>query len=309
MRLRLLFSIILITAITGCSGLSQIKDPISKFDQGVHSASTAQMNFFRAVQIADCTNQFYNQTADWAIEKRGTFNLSGVCKPAILTDDQIKIRQALIDAITLYADKMATLATSDDNKTLDSDSQKLSATLNSMATAHGFTSLKVAAGVEAAIIEIANMKLDQMRVAQIKESAAKMQPNLENIVASLKAENTNFAVLVASKIDGVKVTLKAVVLDASAQRGSMSFFDVVEARRIMQSVNPFGLTPLANTEGAADPNVDAQNVAMQLNKALDAVLNANKAIATAGEGGIIVAANDLIARAQTAQTIQATLNK
>jgi hypothetical protein len=42
-----------------CGGLKQIQDTIARFDQGAHSVSTAEMNFFRAVQTADCTNQFY----------------------------------------------------------------------------------------------------------------------------------------------------------------------------------------------------------------------------------------------------------
>jgi hypothetical protein len=39
------------------------------------------------------------------------------------------------------------------------------------------------------------------------------------------------------------------------------------------------------------------------------VLNANNAIANAGSGGIVAAVNDLIARAQAAQTINAALSK
>jgi hypothetical protein len=178
-----------------------------------------------------------------------------------------------------------------------------------MATAHGFTNLKVAAGVEAAIITIANMKLDKMRVTQIKKSAADMQKDLEIIVAALKAENTNFAVDIVRKMGGIDLELRMMVLEAQKQRGPMSFFDVVEARRIMQSVNPFSLTSFTSTKGTADPKSDAQNVALRLNETLDAVLNANKAIAYAGTGGIIVAANDLIARAQAAQAINAALSK
>jgi hypothetical protein len=309
MKIKLLLSIIAVATIAGCAGLSQIQDTITKFDQGVHSTSTAQMNFFRAVQVADCTNQFYKQAFSYATGKKDNFDLTGVCTPTILTDDQIKIRQALMDAITLYADKMATLATSDDNKMLDSNSQNLAGTLNSMAKTHGFTNLSVASGVEAAIIAIANMKIDQMRFSAIKKSATEMQQHLESVVNSLKAENTNFAVGLASNIAAIELELRPIVASTHKQRGTMSFFDVVESRRIMQSVNPFSLVPIAETGGAADPKADAQNVALQLNAALDAVLTANNAIANAGTGGIIAAVSDLIARAQAAQAIQATLNK
>jgi hypothetical protein len=204
---------------------------------------------------------------------------------------------------------MAALATNDDEKSLDTNSQNLAGNLNSLAKAHGFTSLSVASGVEAAIIAIANMKIDQMKFSDIKKSAADMQQHLENIVLSLKAENTNFAVGIASKIDGVETDLRTIVAGTHTQRGKMSFFDVVEAHHIMQTVNPFSLTPISYKNGAADPNVDAQNIALQMNATLDAILNANKAIANAGTGGIIAAVNDLIARAQAAQAIQTALNK
>ncbi len=309
MRVKLLLSIIAVAFLAGCAGLSGIQDSVVGFDQGVHSTGFAQMNFFREVQVADCTNQFYTQAFRWASGKENNFDLGGVCTPTILTDDQLKIRQALMDALVLYADNMAALATSDDNKKLDANSQKLAGALNSMATAHGFTNLQIATGVEAAIIAIANMKVDQMRFSEIKRAAADMQQHLESVVSSLKAENTNFAVGIASKVDGVELELRAVVAGTRSQRGGMSFFDVVEARRIMQSVNPFSVIPLTATRGAADPKTDPQNVAVQLNATLDAALNANNAIANAGTGGIIAAVNNLIAHAQTAQAIQAALNR
>jgi hypothetical protein len=102
MKLKLLLSVIMVMAVAGCAGLTQIQDSVTKFDQGVHLASTAQMSFFRAVQVADCTNQFYRKTYEWAKDHKGNFDLTGTCQPGILTDDQITIRQALMDALTLY---------------------------------------------------------------------------------------------------------------------------------------------------------------------------------------------------------------
>jgi hypothetical protein len=94
------------------------------------------------------------------------------------------------------------------------------------------------------------MKMDKMRAAQIKKSAAAMQPHLESIVASLKAENVNFAVGIVRDIGGINLELRTMVEEAQKQQGKMSFFQAVQARRIMQSVNPFSLTPLTSTKGA-----------------------------------------------------------
>jgi hypothetical protein len=301
--------VLITVGLVGCSGLTQLQDSVTKFDQGVHSASTAQMNFFLAVQTADCNHQFYTNAYNWALDISTTFDLSGACKPTILEDKQIQTRQSLMDAITLYADKMAALATSDDNKALNSNAQELAGNLSSLAKTGGFSSLPVAAGVEAAIIATSDMVLDKKRFADITTAATDMAKPLETVVTTLKAENTTFGVGIASKIGGIEENLRVVLTATHATRGRLSFFDVVEARRIMQSVNPFSPVQLDASKGAVDPKSDPQNVAQQLNAALDAVVNANKAIASASMGGIIAAINDLIARAQAAQTIQRALNK
>ncbi|MGA2223597.1 MAG: hypothetical protein ABSH41_04045 [Syntrophobacteraceae bacterium] len=290
-------------SLAGCAGLTQIEDTITKYDQGAHSVSAAEMNFFKSVQTVDCTSQFYLQAIGWANGTEHNFYINGICTPTILTDDQIKTRQALMDAITLYADKMAALASRDDSKTLDTNSQKLASNINNMAKQHQFSALPVAADVEAAIIGISDMVLDQKKFAEIKKAARDMQPDLQTVVMTLQKENIIFAQGIASKIDRIEAALRPLVA-AEKQRGMVSFLDLLEARRILQSANPFSTTSLA-----ADPDKDPQNVALQLNKALDAVLNANKAIASAGTGGIIASVNDLIARAQAAQSIQTALNK
>ena len=298
-------------SLAGCAGLTQIEDTITKFDQGAHSLSTAEMNFFRAVQTADCTSEFYFQAFEWANGTKDNFDISGNCTPTILSDDQIKTRQALMDAITLYADKMEALASHDDNKTLDNNSQQLASSINNMAKNDPKLSsaFPVATGVEAAIIGISDMVLDQKKFTEIKGAAKDMEPDLETVVMTLQKENITFSLGIASKIDNIEGILRPIVAETHKQRGKMSFFDVVESRRILQSANPFGTTPLSQSTGAADPAKDPQNAALQLNKTLDALLNANKAIASAGTGGIIAAVNDLIARAQAAQAMQAALNK
>jgi len=295
--------------LVGCSGLTQVQDSISRFDQGTHSASVAETNFLRAVQTADCTSQFYANASDWAIGSLVNFDISGTCVPTILDDKQVQTRQALMDAVTLYADKMVALATGDDNTALDANAQKLAGVLNSTAHQHGFQNLPVAADVEAGIIAISEMALDQRRFSDVKTAAAKMDGSLGAVIGKLKAENTNFAVGIASKIDRLETNLRAVVAGTHQDRRRMSFFDVVEARRIMRSANPFIPQTVIPSQNAAAPQDNAQSAALQLNAVLDTVLAANRAIAGAGTGGIVAAVNNLIVRAQDAQSVQASLNK
>ena len=308
---RFVTCVLIAGGLAGCGsvqvqGLTQLQDSITKFGEGAHLASTAQGDFFRAVQSADCTHQFYARAYAWATGTANTLDISGQCTPTILNDQQIQIRQSMMDAITLYADKMAALATNDDDKTLDANSRQLATNLNGLVKQGGFASLPVAAGVEAGIIAIAELALDQRRFTDLKSAAGSMESSVRAVVAALKQENTAFAIGIASKIDGTELNLREVLAATRKSREQMSFFDVVEARRIMQSVNPFSPGLVA---GGVDLKSDPANVAQQLNATLDGVVNANRAIAADGTGGIIAAVNDLIARAKKAQTIQSALNK
>ncbi len=302
--------IALILAVTpGCSGLSQLTQSVDKFDSAVHSTSTAQMQFFLAVQTTDCVSQFYSRSLAWAQDQARTPDLTGACQPTILDDSQLKIRQALMDALTLYADKMSALAGASDNKTLDSNAQDLARQLNSLATSHGFTGLPVASGIEAAITAIAEMALDQRRFNDVKAAANAMQEHLTTVVEALKMENTNFAQGIDSKLGGVEGQLQQALVDAHPQRKAMSFFDVVRARELLTTINPLGSVPMSAPEGADPAAAITEKAASDLNLALDGITRANHAIATSGTGGLVAIVNDLVARAKAAQAAQSTLNK
>ena len=292
----------------GCNGLTQMQDTISKFDQGAHSVATGQMKFFRQVQIADCNDQFYSNAFEWSTKQTDKLDLSGNCSPTILDDKQIKDRQALMDSITLYVDKIQTLATSDTNKTLDSNSQNLATQLNGLAKTHGFTNISLAAGVEAAIVAITEMALDQRKFNDITSAAKEMSPSLIKIVDSLKFENNVYSIALAGKVDHVQIQLKTAIAEArkasawesnkaaedeekttKSQKGTSarSFLDVITAREIVRSINPLGTSPLTVTKDSTDQNMDPQNVAKQLNASLDSLVNANNALVNAGTGGTI----------------------
>lgn len=307
--------VLLALLISGCSGLTQIQDTISRFDQGTHSVATGEMAYFRAVQTADCENQFYRQAYNFSQHLGDTVNLSGTCTPTILDDNQITVRQALVDSITSYVDKIQALATSDDNKQLDANSEDLANKTNALAKQHPFSGLsfvtndQIAQDVEAAIIGLTEMALDQRRFSDIREAAKAMDPKLTIIVKALENENTNFAQGIASKVSAIQPELRNAILDARRQRKATSILDVIAARDIVRSVDPFGAEPVAQTTGSASANQDPGYIASQLNKGLESMLAANSALANAGVGGVSAAVNDLIARGQHVNAILSSLNK
>jgi hypothetical protein len=79
-----------------CStGLTQMQDTVTKFDQGAHSASTAQMSLFHQVQAAECTRDFYKQAFSFATAQKdletheypaGSLDLTSACTPQELTE-------------------------------------------------------------------------------------------------------------------------------------------------------------------------------------------------------------------------------
>ncbi len=303
-------NVLTMLALAGCSGLTQMQDTVSKFDQGVHFVATGQMAFFRQVQAADCANQFYSAAFLFSTKQTNTLDLTGTCSPTILNDKQIQSRQVLMDSLTLYVDKIQALATNDNNKSLDTNSQNLAGQLNTLAKAHSLSSgLSAAKDVEAAVIGIAEMAMDQRRFDDIRQAAKAMSPHVTILVETLKTENTIFAEGLASKIGAIEPQLHAAVLTARNDEGARSFLDVIAAREIVRSINPLGVSPVSATPGAADPKLDPQNIAKQLNAALDSVKNSNDALAKAGTGGIVAAVNDLIARAQHVNNILFGISK
>ena len=59
-----------VVGMSACSSFTQMQDTVTKFDQGVHSASTAQMNLFHQVQAAECSRNLYVQAFSFATAKK-----------------------------------------------------------------------------------------------------------------------------------------------------------------------------------------------------------------------------------------------
>jgi hypothetical protein len=292
-------------SLSACSGLTQMQDSLSKFDQGTHAVASAQESFFGNVQAFDCTTQFYAQTQSWAVGASTDFDLTGSCTPTLISNNQIAIRKNLLDAISLYADKLQALASSAEDKTLDGNAQSLASKLNNLASSHGLIAADASIGsdVEAGIIAISEMALDQRRFNDAKSAAKEMAPNLSAIVKQLKSENISFVSAVQSKRGLLEIKLRSVISTIPANNPSERFASVISARHLYMSANPFGAESL--TSASAQPTPDAS----ALNNALDGLVKANDAIATAGQGAIANEVSDLVSRAQAARVDQAAIAK
>ena len=113
------------------------------------------------------------------------------------------------------------------------------------------------------------------------------------IVDDLKNENILYADGINSKLQGNEVIFNTALQDL---HGSAGFFDTLSARSVIAAATPF-------------PGTTATSKAQKLNMALDALVKANSALATADQGGIPTEVRDLVARVADAQSISAALKK
>jgi hypothetical protein len=292
--------------ISACAGLTQMQDSLNKFGSGATSVSSTEMTFFNKVQALDCSVQFYSSAADWALGAAQSYDISGLCKPQLLSNDQLAIRQHILDGITVYAGKIQALASTAGDKTLDTNGQKLASQLNNLATKPGGITKAdgtIAAGVEAALIQLANMALDQTRYKDAKRAATDMAPYLETVVDELKTENSDFGSGIDSKRGKLELALRKVVDTVPTNTQALRFSALIDARQVVRSTNPFGQEALNSATGIPTPDTN------KLNAALDGIVSANKAIATAGEGGIAASVTDLVTRAQAAQADEVAITK
>jgi len=320
-------TIVICTCFAGCSGLTQIQDTVTKFDQGAHTLSTTQIAFAKSAQTADCNFQFYENV--WNYSKAADpappipLALTGPCVPEVMTNDNIAVRQNLLNAITLYADQIQAVASADSDKTLSAKSQDAAGKLNSLAKSHGLietNGMPVAAAVEAAVIGITNMILSAKQLSDIKSSAKAQSANLRTIADHLQLENMQIAKNMAAKAGSVanmfETTIALVKQDGiliskgqsapARANNPQVYLLAVSARQMLLNTPPLGVGMSATGSLVQQ---DSVTVASQLNSALESLVSANDAISNASTGGLIAEVADLVARAQAAQAMQAALAK
>lgn len=311
---------------TGCSGLTQVQDAVTKFDQGAHTVSTTQIAFLKSAQAADCNFQFYTDTFDYSVapdpKPKMALDLVGACQSTLVNANNLQTRQALLDALTLYADQIQAVASTGSDKTLSTNAQTIAGNLNDLATKSKLLDAKgkpIAAGVEAAVVGITQMVLSATQLKDIRTSAKAQSDNLKLIVGQLKEENTQLAITMKSMAGSVANTFESIIglvkqdgilmsdghTTVVRRNNPQVYLLAVTARQMLVNTPPTGVGLLAAGSSPQDP----VTVASQLNATLDSLVSANDAIANAGTGGLIAAVSDLVARAQAAQSMQAALAK
>lgn len=299
-------------SLTGCTSLSQIQEPLSKFDQGVHAVATAQVTFMNSAHSVECEKQFYDDASDFISRPGVGINLQKKCDAAkvSLTSAQIKVRQSLLDALTLYADKLQAIGDGSDDKALDDKSQTVATNLNKIASDHELSSadLTVTQDAEAAVVGIASMVLDQRKFSDITSAAKAQQSNIELLARTLQQENIAIAYVVDGDVGAIRNKMQIALRDMRDKQGSTMFVDLITARNYLLTITPFGSKGLDSS--AEDSNdIDPASAVKQLNDALDGLVSANRAIATPGKGSIRATVSDFAEHAQTARAFKTAISK
>lgn len=287
-----------LACLQACAGLTQMQDTTAKFDQGVHTATAAEMTLFRQVRAAECARNFYNSAFTFATaspDRKGAYpadqsdlDLSaGQCVPQELTDDELAIRQKLMDTITLYADSIQALTNGTSDSALSKESQTLAENIKAFGAQQKFSprGTQSAAALNAAVVTLTTLIVDHSSYKHVKDAARAAQDHLAIVVDELKAENAADAKGLASKADGLTNQMRAAVSAARDRYGPASFLNIVDARVTLRALV---VTP---------PDV------AQLNSTLDAIVKANAALARSPNGGAMPEITDLIARGQQASAL------
>jgi hypothetical protein len=298
---------------SACGGLTQMQDSLAKFDHGAHVVAASQTGFLNAVHAVECETRFFAAAYAYSRDNALPIDLRAQCAAdkLYLNSAQIEIRQKLLDAIVLYADELQALGSADDDKNLDKDSQAAARNLNKQAGGLEWsrTDASIGRDVEAAVVSLTSMILDQKKKEGVQLAARNQQDNLSKIVDALKAENLSLASGVDDDIGSIRANLTATLSTARNREGAAVFFDVIRARGYLQTLSPFGSHGLDNSAGGENPDIDPAVAVKPLNSALDGLVKANNAIAAAGHGGVRAAVTDLAARAQAAQAFQTAITK
>lgn len=294
-----LMVLISVCALGGCSAFgryAQMQDNISKFDQGAHMVSVSEISFLHQVQSGECSRNFYEQAFQFATAQQDptthrypkvALDLQPACTPQELTNQEMQVRQQLMDAITLYADTLLALAGGSNDTSLDSSSEALAKGVQSLAAQQKFTAIGTndVAGVNAAISTLAGFLIDHREYGKITTAASKLQQPLTTIVSALKSENLNNAQGLASKQQDVTNDFRAAVSASRDHSGAASFLDIAQARTALNSIL-----------------ISPQNVS-QLNAALDALLAANQSLGSPPSGASKAEISALISRGQQAVAV------
>jgi len=289
------FGACLLCACSTLAPMAQEQEVANQFSTGAHSVSAAEMTFLRQVQSTECMSTFYNEAFAFAVAEKDSrshvyssapLDLLPTCQPKELTSAQLQSRQALLNLLTAYADSIEALMGDGNDQAFNSSSESTAKGLQSTAKQAGFTAItpNEVAGVSAAIDSITSLIIDHHEYGNVKDAASKAEPSLESIVNALKSENSNDASGIQSKLDGVKNDFRIGMSASRDHKGAASFLDIAGAHAMLASMNV-----------AADPT--------QLNASLDALVTANRALASGDKATIRLVVSNLVSEGQKAVVI------
>lgn len=296
--------ILFMAGLPGCGSMPTMRRNIDAFGAGVRATADAQRSLYASGRKLECDADFYSAAVDWAGQSAAKLPDLGGCAPTVMDDARLAKRQALLDALTLYADKLEALAGPKGDNSLGDAENDLAANLNALAkTAKLGLDTSAAGAVEAAVIAISNLALDQIRFHDARKAAQQLDSQIALIVDTLKIENHDYGASLKSATARMQVSMNA-ALALEKARGAQSFLEASQARTILTKASAFG--PVGAADLASEK--DLPTIA-RLNAALDGVRQANHEIATAPDETVTIAIQDLIARAKQAKADQAALSK
>lgn len=304
-------------SLSACVGFTEIQHSISNFNQAAHAAVSAEGAYLDAAQIVDCEDQYYSSALSYAQGESDNFDLTGYCKPRTITPEEMATRHALMNAIALYADKMQALASDKDDKQLDGNSKALAQNLNGLASSGGvkLQDPDLVQVVMTAFNTISKMVLDQVKYKDLRSAAKSMQQPIADVVKALNNENFGLGKAMVASLGKIEIVLRNAVAQqppGPTRRASSAdiFFYFVQARTILMSADPLTKHSLASPQDAAAAAANPKHLdgAKPVTDALNALVNANSAIANTGPGGINAAAKDLYQRATAAKDLYSSIS-
>ena len=297
----------------GCAGLTQMQNSLTQLDSSAHQIATGQKNFWAAAHSLECESAFYRDVGTpFVLSQRMSLDLRPHCsaKDVSLNSAQLERRSALLDAVTLYTDKLQAIGSSDSNKSLEDGAKDAATKLNDLAGKQGLSSanLGIAKDVEASVLAVTNMVLDKKKFDTIKSAAQEQQPHLDLLVSTLKLENIAVATTVDANIGEIRTHLQTALFAIRDKQGAAVLIDLLSVKDYLGSLSPLGTAPkVDDSVRNQDPNSNPSLAVKQLNAALDSLAAANRALATAGAGGVQAAVSDLVARAQAIKAFKGSL--
>lgn len=169
--------------LTGCTGLDTIRQPTQDF----YDAALALNNAERRV-LSDLNRGIARSYQDRAeVDYLSGKNFDVATNPSVIPQESIDVRIKATQAIQLYAQKLLDLTSSQQNQTLDTNTESTAQSLETLLP--NSVPPEEMGKVSAALDGIANIVLDRERYKTIVEVARAAQPHLETLARLIRNDD------------------------------------------------------------------------------------------------------------------------